>query len=437
MFNYFFIVFLFFFLLLSKYIFFKKVFFPIYSQIVKRDKYFSVKTVIFFTLRQWFYTYAATIVLIVYKGLCFFTIKNKKRLFGTLNFLNIQTFNLNGVDKGRFCIKAPHLKTIFIENSMEVIFDKMCEFQQLEVVQVCKSCTIKFKTNCTTKVKRIICSEATSTSIHMEIPEVQNVSISQCTTLKISKLKLEKLNTEIYIRNSNVKFDGFESKIDKIEFYYSENKNDVFRNDCNEFCGLSKFVPMSLGSVVTKNIITQSEYHKDLDYEMLISSYFWDKMGYTQNISYINSTGKYENYNSNDLKYFEISVEGLSCVSLGVVSSTYYLFKYLMVGWGTPSIGMDSSDGSFYYNGNEIENEEQVTFGLVLGKVDIAGCGFIKSTNEVFFTVNGKLIKKSKNRLFGFVCCYLIQTNKSNYGQLRQRTIYLQFVVFEYKSKLI
>ncbi|ELP91776.1 hypothetical protein EIN_231560 [Entamoeba invadens IP1] len=255
------------------------------------------------------------------------------------DFLNIQTFNLNGVDKGRFCIKAPHLKTIFIENSMEVIFDKMCEFQQLEVVQVCKSCTIKFKTNCTTKVKRIICSEATSTSIHMEIPEVQNVSISQCTTLKISKLKLEKLNTEIYIRNSYVKFDGFESKIDKIEFYYSENKNNVIRNDCNEFCGLSKFVPMSLGSVVTKNIIPQSEYHKDLDYEMLISFYFWDKMGYTQNITYINSTGKSENYNSNDLKYFEISVEGLSCVSLGVVSSTYYLFKYLMVG------------DSFYWNG--------------------------------------------------------------------------------------
>ena len=104
------------------------------------------------------------------------------------------------------------------------------------------------------------------------------------------------------------------------------------------------------------------------------------------------------------IKYFEITLNDIdeSAISIGVISSPDKLKKQRMVGWDKRTIVLHN-DGKIYnendYNGVEATQP--------LKKNDIIGCGFNLITNEIFFTVNGKLIEK-KFTLFGEELCHAI-----------------------------
>ena len=87
--------------------------------------------------------------------------------------------------------------------------------------------------------------------------------------------------------------------------------------------------------------------------------------------------------------YFEIAVEkapAATAVGLGLAHAGF-VADGKMVGWLKGSVGFHGDDGKVYHGpGGKTE------LGTMFGEGDVAGCGYVVGTRDVFFTVNGRLV---------------------------------------------
>ena len=112
------------------------------------------------------------------------------------------------------------------------------------------------------------------------------------------------------------------------------------------------------------------------------------------------------------INYFEITLNNINkrhVVSIGVISNPDKLDEGFVVACDEGTIRLYSNDGKVYN-----KNGEGIKVIEPFKKNDVIGCGFNLITNEIFFTVNGKLIEK-KFILFGEELCHSIGFNNYKY----------------------
>ena len=158
---------------------------------------------------------------------------------------------------------------------------------------------------------------------------------------------------------------------------------------------MKKFISYSLKVTITdENKIIQQINPTEHEKILIISNDFVTPTNsghYFEFLARINNKNQF--ISTTSLRYFELEVEGMTTISIGIIDQLKYKKeKNMHIGWRDYSVGYHSDDG-------EIHSVQQCyptefRFGEIIGMKNIVGVGFLIDTNEVFFTCDGVLVKK-------------------------------------------
>ena len=145
--------------------------------------------------------------------------------------------------------------------------------------------------------------------------------------------------------------------------------------------------------------------------EMVVSHLFYTDQNKHLLFKYKVRNGEtIETKSINNFRYCEVTVEGVSMISLSLFDENQFEVKLrIHVGWMKGTIGYHSDDGGIYHD--EVRIAELQPYGDV---VDFNG-----KTSEVLFTFNGEIVFKKElnwNSYFLAIGCEDIRLLKLNCG---------------------
>ncbi|ELP85707.1 hypothetical protein EIN_265140 [Entamoeba invadens IP1] len=324
---------------------------------------------------------------------------------------------LNTVFNFEFTNSFMCVEKLSIKECKNIIFDENCALPKLTSLRVLLSNDIIFKGNSNTQIESIFCYNVQQFKCTRKIDLIRKVILLYCKDFEMCELDIpntdintpkskddNKCNTNNINKSRNIYIECSENLIfcnttfNQILIFDSDSTVSNDLDDLNEKTNYSmrRFVPMTDGVEVENGIITE-KMHDSETLDMVVSRYL-STYNITDNLV-VRNINKKEVDVIKGISYFEISVEGYSVISIGLIDQINYReFEGSQVGWRKHSVAMHSDDGKIFFDGKTIENvnEKKCAFASVTGVKKTVGCGFIMNTKEAFFTVESELMCKVK-----------------------------------------
>ena len=324
-----------------------------------------------------------------------------------IDFHNIKKATFKYVNSYEFLQDFNNLKEIvFVSSNFDIIGEtneSLNSLKSLERIEFNSSdnCTL----NCwSPKLTSIMINRSSGITINGIINSVQKIEIIQSQNISLPFISFE--NKKVKIENvKSLKFMKDNQQFSPLEYrgINLERCEQLFDHqldipdypipdehiDKNKF-QMNRFVCYGDRNYVTieKNVIKKAQEISERMYIPFLSKEF-NSIKNTMNILTSNGIVEVSAY----IRYYEITLKGFNEISIGLVTHFYNDYND-MIGWNWGTIACHSDDGRIY-NGSGFGEEFIKPFGLSETAEQTFGCGFNMKKRTVFFTLNGKKIKKS------------------------------------------
>ena len=167
-----------------------------------------------------------------------------------------------------------------------------------------------------------------------------------------------------------------------------ENNSDTFV--------LHPFISYSSRFDVKDNTIVELFKADERNIEMIVSHlFFTEENRYLPFFYKVRNGETIETKSITNFRYCEMTVEGMSMVSLGLFNAYEFKVKsQTHMGWVKGTIGYHADDGCIFHDGMAIA--ETKPYGDIAGAINTVGVGINGETSEVFFTFNGEVVFKKE-----------------------------------------
>ena len=279
--------------------------------------------------------------------------------------------------------KSHSIERIVIDKSEDIVFEsKKCEYDFV--------------------MKTIDINDSRSIQLpFFAINSLEHIEISGCKDIEIDSVK--KLHK--FFSNDKLKRETLLLLMDTVFVYPNTILPEL---DFMSFV-MRPFYSLSPSIEIKENKIRCLQ-HNDKDNNYLLSSNFFSLENFQINNS---------NNLSSKIRYFEITFESETHISIGLVHHTYEILGELMYHNSEGEITLvNNNDNELLSsivqqvepNGNNIKQEKTVI-----------GCGYNTQTDDAFFTINGKKIFSTQLK-WNYICAYIrlywFSEISINYGKI-------------------
>ncbi|ELP91136.1 hypothetical protein EIN_270220 [Entamoeba invadens IP1] len=197
------------------------------------------------------------------------------------------------------------------------------------------------------------------------------------------------------VTNGQIPYDDFLFIMSSVVQFPNDNLSQ-YVSDLKQYIFPHGFQTRSKRISLINNRVTRLVTPPEETYDVVIMEQFYSATQPTQ-MKVVTETGV--KVLPALLRYFEISTEGVSLFSFGLCMNefidTFMTGDTTHVGWTDGSVGYHGDDG-YLFKGDGNGKKYGPAFGVTKNKTNVVGCAYDITNQTVFFTFNGKALKRIK-----------------------------------------